>query len=164
MAKVAISIGSNLGDKFANVRGSVKHIAELERTELLSVSSLYKTEPVGYEPQEDFINMAVVIDTELEPYELLEQLQQIEQDFKRERTIPNGPRTLDLDIISYEGVTIDEPKLTIPHPRMNWRRFALEPLAEIAPELEPRDDGKTIETLLKDCEDDSSVVLIEKFE
>ena len=116
-----------------------------------SRSSLYSTEPVGFAGQPRFINAVVALETELEPRKLLDGLLAIEQEFGRERAagIPNGPRTLDLDILLFDGLTIDEPGLEIPHPRLAGRAFALVPLNEIAPlALDPR-SGKTVSQLLQ---------------
>jgi 2-amino-4-hydroxy-6-hydroxymethyldihydropteridine diphosphokinase len=103
--------------------------------EVLKVSSTYETEPVGYTEQPDFKNAVVMVSTTLQPRELLEVVLGIEQKMGRVRTIRWGPRVIDIDILLYDDKEIDEEGLQIPHPRMMERRFVLEPLAEIAPEL-----------------------------
>ncbi len=135
MTRVHIAIGSNLGDRRANIAGALDRISALPRTRLLAASSLRETAPEG-PPQPLYLNAACVVETGLRPRRLLRALQSIETEFGRVRDPArrNGPRTLDLDIIFYGESVIDEPALTVPHPRMHLRRFVLEPLCEIAPE------------------------------
>ena len=108
----------------------------LPDTRLARVSSLYRTAPVGYADQPEFVNAVARIETALEPRALLDALLKIERRHGRVREFPNAPRTLDLDIALYDDVTVDEAGLTIPHPRMHERAFVMVPLAEIAPDLE----------------------------
>jgi 2-amino-4-hydroxy-6-hydroxymethyldihydropteridine diphosphokinase len=127
-------LGSNLGDPPAQIRRALGTVAALPETRLVARSSLYRNPPSGYLDQPEFINAVAQIETRLEPRELLEQLLAIERAHGRVRNVPNGPRTLDLDILLYGERTVREPGLTIPHPRMLERAFVLVPLAEIAPE------------------------------
>lgn len=115
---------------------AVELLREVRDTEVVAVSSLRETEPVGLEDQPRFVNGAVALETELSPRALLDELLAIEHRLGRTREGPRfGPRTIDLDLLVYGDAEIDEPGLTVPHPRLHERRFALEPLAEVAPGL-----------------------------
>ena len=128
-----VALGSNLDDPPAHIRRAFEALAGLSETRLVRRSSLYRNPPSGYLDQPDFVNAVAQIETRLAPRALLERLLAIEQVHGRVRAAPNGPRTLDLDILLYGGRTLREPGLTIPHPRMLERAFVLVPLAEIAP-------------------------------
>jgi len=130
----AIALGSNLDDPEDQVRRGFDEIAALPQTELRARSQLYRTAPVGYADQPDFINACALVETKLAPRALLAGLLAIERAHRRIRTVPNGPRTLDLDIILYGDEMIDEPGLTIPHPRAHEREFVLKPLRDVWPE------------------------------
>ena len=134
MTRAAIALGSNLDDPEAQVRRAFDEIAALPRTELLARSKLYRTAPVGHADQPDFINACALVETSLAPRELLDGLLAIEQAHHRVRAVPNGPRTLDLDIILYGDRSVREPGLTIPHPRAHERQFVLAPLNDVWPE------------------------------
>jgi 2-amino-4-hydroxy-6-hydroxymethyldihydropteridine diphosphokinase len=134
MTRAAIALGSNLDDPEAHVKRGFDDLAALPKTKLLARSKLYRTKPVGYADQPDFINACALVDTTLAPRELLDGLLDIEKRHGRKRKIPNGPRTLDLDIILYGDAKIEEPGLAIPHPRAAERAFVLDPLREIWPE------------------------------
>ena len=136
MAKAFVGIGSNLGDREEHLRRAVELLAAEDAISVLASSQLRETEPVGPVPQGPFLNGAVQVETELPPRELLERLLAIEQRLGRVRREPFGPRTVDLDLLVYEDAVLDEPGLTLPHPFLHERRFALEPLAELAPDLE----------------------------
>ena len=128
-----IALGANLEDPVVQVRAGLAALAALPNTQLLAQSSLYRTAPVGYADQPDFINAVAAVDTELSPRELLDALLAIELNHGRVRQFANAPRTLDLDVLLYDDVEVNESGLTIPHPRMHERAFVLAPLAEIAP-------------------------------
>jgi 2-amino-4-hydroxy-6-hydroxymethyldihydropteridine diphosphokinase len=128
-----VGMGANLGDPAAQVRAAIAALASLPRTRLAGASSLYRTAPVGYADQPDFVNAVAALDTELPPHELLEALQAIERGAGRSRSFRNAPRTLDLDLLLYGDATLDGPALSVPHPRMHERAFVLAPLVEIAP-------------------------------
>jgi 2-amino-4-hydroxy-6-hydroxymethyldihydropteridine diphosphokinase len=132
--RAAIALGSNIADPEEQVRRGFDEIAALPETRLTARSSLYRTAPVGYADQPDFINACALVETALAPRALLEGLLAIEQRHGRVRSIPNGPRTLDLDIILYGTESIDEPGLRVPHPRAHERAFVLEPLLEVWPD------------------------------
>ncbi len=129
---VFIALGSNLGDRAQHIRDALRELAEAGDIRVLALSSLHETDPVGGPPgQPRYLNAAAELATDLEPHTLLQRMQAIEQRHGRERTIPNGPRTLDLDLLLYRDRVLDEPDLCVPHPRMWQREFVLKPLAEI---------------------------------
>ena len=130
-----IGIGANLDDPESSVRRAIASIAAVPETKLTAASSLYRTAPVGYLDQPDFVNAVVAIETRLDPAALLEQLLLIEAQFGRKRSTRNAPRTLDLDLLLHGDQRVNSPRLTLPHPRMAQRAFVLVPLAEIAPDL-----------------------------
>ena len=132
--RAAIALGSNLDHPEAHVTRGFDDIAALPGTKLIARSSLHRTQPVGYADQPDFVNACALVETSLAPRALLEGLLAIERAHGRERGIPNGPRTLDLDIVLYGDRVIDEPDLTIPHPRAREREFVLKPLREVWPD------------------------------
>jgi 2-amino-4-hydroxy-6-hydroxymethyldihydropteridine diphosphokinase len=127
----AIGIGSNAADAAANVRGAFERLTELG--DVVARSRLYRTEPRGVSDQPPFVNAAALLDTPLAPRELLAALRRLETEGGRVTTFRWGPRVLDLDILAYAGVRLNEPDLTIPHARLHERAFALVPLAEIDP-------------------------------
>lgn len=133
--QVFIALGANIAQPTKQVRRAIALICLLPKTRLLKTSSFYCTAPVGYAEQPDFINAVIEIATELAPSELLESLMSIESALGRERSIPNGPRTIDLDMLLYGEDTLHTKELMIPHPRMHERAFVLVPLAEIAPDV-----------------------------
>ena len=128
-----LSLGSNLGDREANLREAIAHLGELGTVS--KISALYETEPVEVSGQQPwFLNCAAAVETELTPLEFLKRLLAIEMAMGRKRTEPKGPRTIDMDIIFFGDEVLDTKELSVPHPAMQHRRFVLEPLAEIAPE------------------------------
>ncbi len=135
MADVLIALGGNIGDVRATFRQAISNICGMTQGALLARSSDYATPPWGDESQARFINACIEIDTGLDPHALLFTLHKIEKKFGRDRAHEKrwGPRTLDLDIIAYDDVSIQKPELTLPHPRLFERAFVLVPLAEIAP-------------------------------
>lgn len=131
MSRAVVALGSNLGDRLTYLRGAVAGLRRLGT--VISTSSLYETEPVGGPDQGRYLNAAVVIDTELSPRTLLEELLAIEKRADRVRQVRWGPRTLDLDIITHGDSEVADPDLTVPHPHAHARAFVLAPVAEIAP-------------------------------
>jgi len=133
MAEVFIGLGANLGDPAHNLRAAVSRLRDV--VEVLAVSSLYRTEPVGLRDQPDFLNAVLLGSTTSTPRELIEALAGIEKELGRVRGTPLGPRTLDLDLLLYGEVVVQEGDIQVPHARMAARRFVLAPLAEIAPHV-----------------------------
>ena len=133
--RAAIALGSNLDHPEAHVTRGFDDIAALPRTKVLARSSLYRTKPVGYADQPDFVNACALVETSLAPRTLLDGLLAIEQAHGRKRGIANGPRTLDLDIVLYGDRVVREPDLTIPHPRAQEREFVMKPLREVWPDV-----------------------------
>ena len=144
MARAFVALGANLGDREATIRAALAALDADPGVRVVAVSSLRETEPVGYLDQPAFLNGAAELDTTLGPRALLELLLAVERRFgrRREGVPPQGPRTLDLDLLLLESAEIDEPGLTIPHPRLHERRFVLEPLAELDPFLEVPGKGE----------------------
>ncbi|MEK6732323.1 MAG: 2-amino-4-hydroxy-6-hydroxymethyldihydropteridine diphosphokinase [Candidatus Omnitrophota bacterium] len=126
-----IGIGSNLGDRQKYIESAIQRLKETKGIEVKKVSSIYETDPAGGPSQGKYLNGAIEIETELGPRELLTRLLNIETLLGRERTVKNGPRTIDLDILLFGDKKIDEPGLKIPHPRMCEREFVIKPLKEI---------------------------------
>ncbi len=133
MARAFVGVGANLGDPAAQVRAAIAALAALPGTRLVAASSLYRTSPVGYADQPDFVNAAALLETTLAPRALLAALQAIEARSGRTRSFQDAPRVLDLDLLLYGGEVIDEPDLAVPHPRLHDRAFALAPVVEIDP-------------------------------
>ena len=131
MPEVYLGLGSNLGDKRANILRALELLGEISRVH--QVSSLFKTEPVGNPNQDWFLNCAVEIETALDPRRLLAAALAIERKLKRVRKIKDGPRTIDIDILFYGSSVVEESGLAIPHPRLHQRLFVLAPLQEICP-------------------------------
>jgi len=146
--RVFISIGSNLGDRAANCREAVRRLAGYEALRVVNASSLYETEPWGVVDQEPFINSAVEIETEIDPQALFDLLKEIEAGMGRTPGERWGPRVIDLDIIFYGGLVVDEERLKVPHPSMEERAFVLVPLNEIAPGFAHPVSGKKVSELL----------------
>ncbi|TDR82272.1 2-amino-4-hydroxy-6-hydroxymethyldihydropteridine diphosphokinase [Paludibacterium purpuratum] len=135
MTRAFVALGSNLERPARQIRAAFAALALLPGTRLVRASSLYRTTPVGYLDQPDFINAVAELDTELAPADLLQALFAIETDFGRVRSFRNAPRILDLDLLWFQGVVLNGSDLILPHPRMHERAFVLYPLAELAPDL-----------------------------
>jgi 2-amino-4-hydroxy-6-hydroxymethyldihydropteridine diphosphokinase len=133
MARAFVGVGANLGDAAGQVEAAIGALGRLPGTRLVRASSLYRSAPLGYAAQPDFVNAAVLLETELPPRGLLEALHGIEDRAGRRRTFKDAPRALDLDLLLYDGQVIDAPDLVLPHPRLHERAFALAPLVEIDP-------------------------------
>jgi 2-amino-4-hydroxy-6-hydroxymethyldihydropteridine diphosphokinase len=153
VTRAFVGLGSNLGDREDFIRRAVERIAALPKTTMVAHSTWRETEPVGIRDQPPFLNGAVELQTELGPRELLASLLEIERQLGRERRgVPRGgPRTIDLDLLVYDDLELAERNLTVPHPRIAERRFALEPLADLDRALEVPGKG-TVETLLAELD------------
>ena len=131
---VYFGLGSNLGDRAAQLRRALRDL-DAPALRVRRVSSIYETAPVDVTGQGWFLNLAAEAETDLFPMQLLHRVQKLEHRLGRRRTVPKGPRTIDIDILFYGHAVIDSPQLTVPHPAAHERRFVLEPLAELAPDL-----------------------------
>ena len=135
MKKAVIALGTNIGSRLENLQHAVSSLSLLPNTKVAAVSRVYETAPVGYENQADFFNAAVLVETELSAHALLGACLGKEAALGRLRTIKNGPRIIDLDLLLYEDFTCTSAELTVPHPRMGERAFVLCPLADLFPDL-----------------------------
>lgn len=161
MTRSYIGLGANQGEPVENLKAALQLINNHPGITVINVSSVYLTEPVGYEDQPWFHNCAAELETGLQPYELLAVLQGIENELGRVRTIRWGPRTVDLDILLYDELEMDEEKLSIPHPRMTERAFVMVPLAEIAPEaMFP--DGQIVREVSEKIKDKKYCCILQK--
>ncbi|MYA99918.1 2-amino-4-hydroxy-6-hydroxymethyldihydropteridine diphosphokinase [Candidatus Poribacteria bacterium] len=158
MYSVYIGFGSNIGDRLAHIQNAIHALSKTEGITLQKISSIYKTDPIGYEAQAEFLNGVAAIQTSLAPLSLLHTLKNIETAIGRKHRIRWGPREIDLDILIYGDLCLQTEKLVIPHPEMHLRRFVLAPLAEVAPDLVHPVLKGTIQTLLQGLEDDTSVI------
>ncbi|UCF79837.1 MAG: 2-amino-4-hydroxy-6-hydroxymethyldihydropteridine diphosphokinase [Candidatus Eiseniibacteriota bacterium] len=152
-----LGIGSNLGERERNIRRAVDEIASLPFTKLITVSSLYDSEPVGDVEQANFVNAVALVETDLQPRRLLWNLMLIEKRMGRARTVKWGPRSIDLDVIIYGNSLVKEEGLDIPHPEMDKRAFVLIPLLEIDPDLVHPRSQEPLKKLLKKLKPHCSV-------
>lgn len=150
MNKAYIALGTNIEPRDFYLSEALNLLEAHEAIAIQKRSSIYETDPVGYLDQGDFLNMVVEIQTLLEPFALLEAIQEIEDKLGRTREIRFGPRTIDLDILLYNEEALADSRLTIPHPAMHERAFVLVPLAEIASELVLPNNGKSVKGLLEE--------------
>ena len=147
MTRAYVGLGANLGPREQTLRGAVDLLAATDGVDVLAVSELRETEPVGVVDQPPFLNGAVALETTLSPRALLDLLLEVERSLGRVREERWGPRLIDLDLLVYGDEVIDEPRLRVPHPRLHERPFALEPLAELDPALEIPGRGRVSELL-----------------
>ena len=154
--KVYLSLGSNVGDREANLRAAIDELPHAG-VAVTRVSSFYETEPVDLLEQPWFLNCAVEAQSHFDPFMLLRALREIEAKMGSKKLVAKGPRLIDMDILLYGAEVIDTPELQVPHPRMHLRRFVLVPLAEIAPELFHPVLEKKVKQLLKETPDRSTV-------
>ena len=152
MTVAYVGLGANLGEPRRHLESALEELDALPRTRVTARSAVYRSAPLGYAGQPDFLNAVAAIDTALRPEKLLNSLQEIEIRHKRDRPFPGAPRTLDLDLLLYGDAEIDTPQLQLPHPRMHERAFVLAPLVAIAPEISIPGHGPARE-LLAACHD-----------
>jgi 2-amino-4-hydroxy-6-hydroxymethyldihydropteridine diphosphokinase len=151
---VYLSLGSNIGDRYSFIHRAVENLRGLSGVELIRMSDIYETEPVGYTNQDKFLNAVVCIKTTMEPFELLAAIQKIEKILFRVRETRWGPRTIDIDILLFDDLELDKETLQIPHPRMFERAFVLIPFKDVYA------GGKyDLEILIERCDDKNSVIL-----
>ena len=150
MKTVYLALGSNIGDRKSNLRAAIENMASAG-IRVLRESPIYETEPVGYTAQRWFLNMVVEAETALFPLQLLTRTGKIERALGRVRTIPNGPRTIDIDILLYGTAVVRTPRLEIPHPGMHERRFVLAPLADLSPDLRHPVSRRTVRQMLNEA-------------
>jgi 2-amino-4-hydroxy-6-hydroxymethyldihydropteridine diphosphokinase len=156
MTTAYLSLGSNIGDRAANIGRAVAALPA-HGVRVIRQSRLYETEPVEMREQDWFLNGVLEVQTDLQPAELMASLLAIEQSMGRQRLVPKGPRIIDLDILLFDSAILKQPQLEIPHPRLAARRFVLVPFAEIAPNVMHPALGKTIRELLETTPDKSEV-------
>jgi len=150
MARVFIGVGSNQGDRLANISQAIQRLAASPECQLIQMATIQETTPMGGPPQGPFLNTVVELRTSLSPGELLKRLKQIEQEIGRQPQAQRwGPRPIDLDILLYDHHVIREPELTIPHEQMPMRSFVLEPLAQLAPDFIHPVLGRSVLELLQ---------------
>lgn len=148
MKTAFLSLGSNLGDRAQNLRRAIELLAS-PKLLIQRVSPVYETEPVGLADQPMYLNAAIEIATTLFPKQLLHRAQSVEQQLGRKRTMVNGPRIIDIDILLYAGTVMATEELTIPHPRYRERRFVLAPLVDLSPDLKDPETGQSVGFLLE---------------
>jgi len=157
MAGIFLGLGSNQGDRLMYLARCLKEFKLNNEIDLMKLSSVYETEPYGVADQPWFLNMCIKIDTKLEPFELLKRTQQIESRIGRTNADRWGPRTIDIDILSYRNIVIEHPILNIPHRQLHLRKFVLLPLKEIAAHFVHPESKKDIDQMLNQCPDQLEV-------
>lgn len=148
MATAYISLGSNLGDREDTIKKAIHHLSSIGSLTILKQSSLLETEPVDFLQQPFFLNKIIILETQLPPQNLLDTLKQAEIDLGRKKTFPKGPRSIDLDILLYDDLVLNTEDLIIPHPEIKNRKFILQHLVELDPELIDPVSGQKYKDLL----------------
>ena len=149
MNKVFIGIGSNIGDRFENLRKGIKKISKHKTIELINVSSIYESDPMYYENQDKFLNIVIEVSTNENPFSLLKIFKKVEIDLGRDSSQKhNEPRIIDIDILDFFNFTVDDASLKLPHPKIKERLFVLKPWNDISPEYIITNSNKTINELM----------------
>jgi 2-amino-4-hydroxy-6-hydroxymethyldihydropteridine diphosphokinase len=161
MKRVYLALGSNLGDRAERIREALARLGA-QGAKTIRVSSLYRTEPVGYKAQPWFLNCVAEVETELMPLQLLRRCRAVERGLGRRPGPRGGPRLIDIDILLYENVVVRSAELTIPHPRMGERRFVLVPLGELAAQLRHPVTRQTVTDMLHETPDRSQFVKLKR--
>ena len=151
MKKIYLGLGSNVGDRRATLDRGLEALNAPD-LRILRVSPIYETEPQGLREQEWFLNLVAEAETSLFPRQLLQRIRRVEREFGRKRTVPNGPRTLDIDILFFARSIIQSADLQVPHPRYSERRFVLAPMADLAPDWRDPQSGRSMRVLLDDLQ------------
>jgi 2-amino-4-hydroxy-6-hydroxymethyldihydropteridine diphosphokinase len=157
MKRIYLSLGSNVGNRIEHLQNALQGLAE-DGIPVRRISSFYKTEPVDFQPQAWFANCVAEAETDLMPMQLLRVCQKVERALGRRRGVARGPRPIDIDILLYENIVVRSLELSIPHPRMEERRFVLIPLGELAPSLHHPVSQRTVLEMLRNTPDMSQVV------
>ncbi|MCM3181082.1 2-amino-4-hydroxy-6-hydroxymethyldihydropteridine diphosphokinase [Cytobacillus horneckiae] len=152
-----IGLGSNIENRLENLREAITALSIVKEINVVNSSSIYETDPVGYEEQDQFLNMVIQVETELTPFELIDACLEIEKNLGRKRLFRWGPRNIDLDILLYNHENIETDKLIIPHPRMHERAFVLIPLLEIHPNVSLPEMEQPLQRLLEAIPDRKGV-------
>lgn len=156
-AKAYLGLGANIGERHENLKRAIQLLNDESHVEVTKESSIYETAPYGKTDQPDFLNMALEVETDLEPIELLEFCSSVENELGRVREEVWGPRIIDIDVLIYEDLEIDIDNLIVPHEEMHLRKFVLEPLNEIAPNAVHPTFNKTVKELLDELNGDNNV-------
>ena len=164
MGTVFLSLGSNLEDRFKNLKKALKVLKRSPKIEITQLSSVYETEPWEVESSNWFLNLVIKAECKLPPLQLLDFLEESEKKLGRKSKSDNSPRTVDIDILFYNDWIFHTPRLVVPHPRLHKRRFVLVPLAEIEPELEHSQFQQDIKSILGDLDDKKQVKFYKKAE
>ncbi len=159
-----LGLGSNVGDREEYLKRALDAMGELEGSKVRRVSSIYETEPWGKKDQDPFLNQVVEVDTQLGPHELLAACQRIEKELGRNPQERWGPRTIDIDLLLYGDVVIEDRNLRVPHSLLSERRFVVIPLTELSPSVSVPGLGKTVREVLEDCQDRGTVKLYKRGE